>query len=237
LPRIPRRLVALGGLLAVTLALCAVALAKGWLHADTLQRVVASAGPAAWAAYVGAVVLMQLLWAPRVWGLLAAGALFGPLLGAVLSFVADLLVAVVSYFIARGAGQAWVDELLRHRPRAQHAVELLARRRGAWTVGLLRNVPVAHYTLTSYAAGLVGVAPGAFVLGTAVGIVPGAVIYPLLGDAALEPTSPTFIIMAIALGVALIGVMFVARRVLLDATRRGDAPGAGKGSGGSGARL
>ena len=93
-------------------------------------------------------------------------------------------------------------------------VELLARRRGALTVALLRVCPVAHYTLVSYAAGLGDVRPGPFFLGTALGILPGAVIYPIAGDAALRPGSPAFAISLAVVGVALVVTLWIGRRLL-----------------------
>jgi uncharacterized membrane protein YdjX (TVP38/TMEM64 family) len=164
--------------------------------------------------YVGSVVLLELLWVPRMWGLIGAGILFGPLLGGALSVLADLLGALLCYLLARGAGRDWVVGLLNRRPRARRVAEILAQRRGALTVGLLRCCPVAHYTLVSYAAGLTGVRTLAFMLGTGVGLLPGAVLYPLLGDAALRPGSPIFFAVLALVVAALAITLWAGRRML-----------------------
>ena len=211
--RVPARVWALAALVCASLAACAVALWQGWVRPDTLQELVARAGAWGMAGYVGGIVIMELLWMPRMWGLLAGGILFGPLLGGALSLAGDLAGGALCYFLARGAGQAWVAGLLERNPRARRVVELFAARRGLGTVAVLRVCPVAHYTLVSYAAGLTGVRPIPFMVGTAVGILPGAVVYPIFGDAALTPGSPTF---WIALGVM---VLFLVLTLL--AARRG----------------
>lgn len=208
---VPPRMWALAGLVAATGALCLVAVLRGWVSPRTLQELVARSGGAAMAAYVAGIVVMELLWMPRMWGLLAGGVLFGPLLGGALSIAGDLSGAALCYFLARGAGQAWVAGALERHERARRVVELLARRRGLGTVAVLRVCPAAHYTLVSYAAGLMGVRPLAFLVGTAVGILPGAVVYPVAGAAALKPTSPMFL-GAVAVMVAFLVVTLVAAR-------------------------
>lgn len=212
--RLPARVILLGLLLVASGALFLVAIARGWLRPEVIHEAVRRAGPLSMLAYVGAVILLELLWAPRMWGLLAGGALFGPLQGALLSLGADLCGAMLCYLLARGGGREWVEQLLGRHPRTRRVVELLARRRGALTVALLRVCPVAHYTLVSYAAGLTGVRTAPFLLGTALGILPGAVIYPIAGDAALRPGSPAFVISLAVVGVALVVTLLLGRRLL-----------------------
>jgi len=212
--RVPQRVWALGALMLATLALCVVAVLRGWVSPRTLQQLVARSGALAMGSYVVGVVLMELLWMPRMWGLLAGGALFGPLLGGALSVAGDLTGAALCFFLARGAGQRWVSQILERRPRARKIVELLANRRGAGTVAVLRVCPVAHYTLVSYAAGLAGVKPLRFMLGTAVGILPGAVLYPVVGDAALRPTGWVFVGSVLVLVVFLVLTLVAARRMV-----------------------
>jgi uncharacterized membrane protein YdjX (TVP38/TMEM64 family) len=107
-----------------------------------------------------------------------------------------------------------VAGLLARRPRARRVVELLAERRGLWVVAALRVFPLGHYTLVSYAAGLSSVRRGAFLLGTVVGLVPGATIYPIAGDAALRPGSPAFVISVAAVLVVLVVSLVAGRRLL-----------------------
>lgn len=204
----------LGALVLATLAVGALALTYGWVDQQSLRGLVADSGAWGKAAYVLGVVVMELIWLPRAWGLLAGGVLFGPVWGAGLSMVGDMLGGAISYALARGLARQWARQLISRRPGAERVLDLLARRHGGATVAFLRVCPVAHYTLSSYAAGMAGVKPAPYLLGTAVGILPAAIIYPLAGHAALSPGSPLFWI-ASALVLVFFAVTLVASRNLL----------------------
>ncbi len=208
---VPRRAIALGLFVVASLGVGLLAYTQGWINPELIQRTVAESGSLAMVAYVISVVVLELLWVPRAWGLFAGGVLFGPVYGCLLSLVADMIGALLCYFLGRGGGRKWVRSLLETRPRAARVVALLAERRGGLTVAFLRVTPVAHYTVVSYAAGVAGVPVLAFVLGNAVGIIPGAILYPLIGSAALNPSSPTFIIGVSVLAVAFVASLLIAR--------------------------
>ena len=163
-------------------------------------------------AYVIIVVFAELLWMPRMWGLFAGGVLFGPVTGAVLSVVSDTISAAICYNLARSTGRDFVAHLVARKPSTGGIVHVLAEKRGTWTVALLRVCPIAHYTLVSYAAGLAGTPARAFFLGSTIGILPGAVLYPLVGGAALRPTSPVFIVSTAVLLLFLVATILVAKR-------------------------
>lgn len=214
LPPLPALL--LFALLGITGVACAIAFARGWVSPELIQSLVKQSGPGAMAVYVGAVVVLELLWMPRVWGLVAGGVLFGPFVGFALSIVADLTSALIGYSLARGAARVWVRTLLERRPKAQRLVEILAEKRGAATIALLRVCPIAHYTLCNYVAGVAGVRPGPFVLGTVVGLLPAAIHYSFLGDSLRRPGSPKFIVMASLIAVTVVLSLIVGRRLLRE---------------------
>ena len=204
----------LGGVVASSLAVCALALSRGWVDQQSLRELVTESGAWGMAAYVLGVAIMELIWLPRAWGLLAGGVLFGPVWGAGLSMVGDMLGGGLSYALARGLARQWAREVIARRPGAVRVLDLLARQHGGTTVALLRVCPVAHYTLSSYAAGMAGVKPLPYLVGTALGILPAALIYPLAGHAALSPGSPLFWI-ASGLVVVFFAITLVASRRLL----------------------
>jgi len=205
--------------LLVSLALGAVSVAMGWIRPEMIRQAVSESGALGMVVYILAVAIIELLWIPRAWGLFAGGALYGPFLGFLLSLVADMLGGTLCYLIARGGGRAWAQRMLETRPRAARVTALLAERRGGATVAFLRVVPIAHYTAVSYAAGVSGVSGRAFLIGNAVGLIPGAIVYPLIGDAALDPTSPRFIIAVSLLVVAFFGSIFLTRWFLRRSTQ------------------
>lgn len=208
----PLRFWLLLALVAASIATCVVALVRGWVGIDTLQRLLeGSRGAEGMALYVVAGVLFQLLWLPRMWGLIASGLLFGPLLGILLSAIADLTSATLSYAFSRYAGRRYIAALLARRPRARALVELLAERRGFWTLVVIRALPV-HYTASSYASGLAGVPWWPYLAGTAVGIVPGTLVFNFVGVAARDPSSPWFFVSAaVMLAVVILGLVLARR--------------------------
>jgi uncharacterized membrane protein YdjX (TVP38/TMEM64 family) len=178
--RVDRGLLAFAAGIALSLALAAVAVSQGWLAS---LRVTPTGGDArAAAVYLGLGVLAELLWLPRSWNLVTAGLLFGPWLGIALSAVADLTTAALAYAVARRAGRGGVRDWLARRPRAAALLDSLGRQRAFSTVLALRVLPV-HWTATSYAAGLACVPPRAYFAGTALGLLPAAVLFNLAGDA------------------------------------------------------
>jgi uncharacterized membrane protein YdjX (TVP38/TMEM64 family) len=212
--RPPARAILLFIMLGITAALCAIALWRGWVRPEIIQSLVQRSGPAAMAVYIAAVVVLELFWMPRMWGLVAGGALFGPVVGGALSIAADMASALLCYFLARGAAREWAASLLARRKKADQIVRLLAEKRGAAMIALLRVCPIAHYTLVNYGAGVAGVRPSAFILGTAVGLLPGAVLYPILGDSLFRPGSAVFIVTASVVVVAMVVTFIIGRRMI-----------------------
>lgn len=203
----PRSLLLLGAFLLLTLGAFAASVGAGWIDADTVRRLVEHPGLGAFATYVVVVFGMQMLWCPRMWGLIAAGVVFGPWLGIAVAYVPDALSALLCFGLARGASRDWAHERLRRHPRAQRLLALLARRRGGMTIFLLRVLPI-HYTAVSYAAGIAGVRTRPYFVGTLAGALPGTVLYCVLGDAARRPAGPAFVLAAGAVVVvSLVGAL------------------------------
>lgn len=174
------------GALIVALLLGAILyLNKGVMRLENLHAFILQSGRYAVAVYVFCVVIAELLGFPRMWGILIAGMIWGPI-GMLFSIVADLLSAIIAYKSARYLGRDVFDAILARRPNAERMLRLLAERRGFVMIMLLRICPIAHYTFISYAAGLIGVRVPAYMLGTGLGILPGAIVYTCLGTAVVN---------------------------------------------------
>lgn len=66
--------------------------------------------------------------------------------------------------------------------------------RGFLAVLTLRLVPLVPFYAANYAAGVTAIRLRDFAAGTAVGIVPGVVVYTILGARASDPTGPVFLL-------------------------------------------
>ena len=193
-----RLLLALFLLLAVTVAVAMVP-----LPAPLQMRVWAqSIGVAAPLLFLLGHALVTVAPIPRTVFTLAAGLLFGPVLGVGLSLVATTLSAVLAFglvrWLAGGVIRPYLDR------RVLRAVDARLRRRGWLAVASLRLIPAVPFSMLNYCSALSSISFRHYLAGTA-GIVPGSIAVVVLGDALTGTTSPT--LLAVSLAAAAIGVI------------------------------
>ena len=114
----------------------------------------------------------------------AGGALFGLWAGAALSLSGALVGAVMSFGVGRLLGREAVDRLIRGRLAR---VDALLADHGLSAVLIVRLVPLVPYLAINYASGLSGVKFRHYVLGSALGMVPGSLAYAALGAYGTNP--------------------------------------------------
>lgn len=174
----------LGALVTAFAAVSVTLHLSGWNGPERLQDVVASAGWAGVLVFVLGYAALVLVPTPASLLTILGGVLFGVWWGAVLSWTGAVLGALGGWLIGRRAGRPAVDRLLGGRLR--EADELLSRN-GLVAVLTVRLVPLFPFTPVNYACGLVGVRWRDYVVGTGLGIVPGAVAYASLGASGADP--------------------------------------------------
>lgn len=164
----------------------------------------ASVGPWFPLAFLLAHVLVTVFPFPRTVFTLAAGLLFGPLLGVLIAVVASALSAVAALWLVRAAG--WqMGRLLRH-PRIDSLDDRL-RQRGWPAVVSLRLIPAVPFSVINYAAGASAVRVLPYTLATLVGLLPGTAAVVVLGNALTGDVSPLLFLVSLvtaAVGVALL---------------------------------
>lgn len=194
----------------------AIASALAWVviggDLDTVQSTVESTGAWGPVVYVALHVLLTLV--PVSKNLLAgvAGALFGLVGGIALSWVASMISAVVTFAIARRLGRTAVASMT--GPRIDRVEEIM-RQQGLLAVIIARVTPVIPFTIVNYGAGITAVTSRDFVLGTAIGILPGTVGYAALGASAGRDAT-TFVLAGVMAVALFVGSLFLGWR----ATRR-----------------
>ncbi|MGA7147819.1 MAG: VTT domain-containing protein [Microbacterium sp.] len=182
------------------------------------------------ALYFALYVLIALVPCPKALLTAAGGALFGMWIGAGLALGAALIGAVVSFALGRALGREAVDRLIRGRLAE---VDDMLRHHGLAAVLVLRLVPLVPYLAINYASGLTGVRVRHYVLGSAVGMVPGSLAYAALGAYGTNPWGLAGAVSALVVLVG--GGAWWARRlrarqghgavdVATDTMRRGGAP-------------
>lgn len=126
------------------------------------------------------IYLLTLLLLPIIPLIVACGWLYG-VPGALLSLLAAVASAATSFSLARALlGKAAAQALL-ERPRVRALAELAAEG-GLITVALVRLSPVLPYTPSNAVMGLTPMRLRDLVLGTALGMAPGIVLYSWAGS-------------------------------------------------------
>ncbi|MEO6586664.1 MAG: TVP38/TMEM64 family protein [Knoellia sp.] len=204
-----------GTLVLILLGAIGLALVLGTPDIEALKARVDAAdawGPAVFfALYVG----LALIPFPKALLTAAGGALFGLWAGAGLALSAALVGAVLSFGLGRLLGRDAVDRLIRGRLAR---VDALLAGHGLSAVLIVRLVPLVPFIAINYASGLTGVTFRHFVVGSAVGMIPGTLVYAVLGAYGTNPWG--LAAAGSALVVLIVGGSWWARRL--------DAPGAGR---------
>ena len=160
-----------------------------------------AAGPWFPLAFLAAHVAVTVLPFPRTAFTLAAGLLFGPVLGVGIAVTASTLSALFALLAVRALG--WQLSTLVSHP-AVEAVDARLRARGWAAVLSLRLIPVVPFSVLNYAAGASSVRVLPYLLATVAGLLPGTAAVVILGDALTGNISP--LLALVSLSTAAVGV-------------------------------
>ena len=129
------------------------------------------------AIYIAVYAVRPLLFFPATLLTIAGGYLFGPYWGLFYTIVAGNVSAAVAYLAARLLGQGLVKDL---GPLAPYADRMRAR---SFETVLILRLLFAPYDLIGYLAGFLGISFRGFLLGTALGSLPGSLAVVSFGAA------------------------------------------------------
>jgi uncharacterized membrane protein YdjX (TVP38/TMEM64 family) len=152
-------------------------------------------------------ILGAILFVPGAPLTLLAGALLGTWNGFLVSLIGNILGATCAFLIARYALRNFVQEKLLNKYPKIKAYEDRFFTRGLHTVIFLRLIPLFPFNAINYALGVTRVSTKDYILGTAVGIIPGTFAYTYFGEsiAMLSPLNITFAVLAI------VGLVYVGK--------------------------
>jgi uncharacterized membrane protein YdjX (TVP38/TMEM64 family) len=165
-----------GRVVLVLLLACGLGLA--WHARGTLDPAAISATlrdyPAAPLLFLAAHVLASLLFIPRTVLAVAAGLLFGVVMGVVWATAGSVLGAVAGFLVARYVNGGWLA--LESMPKLGPI--LLRAEKGGWrAVMALRLIPVIPHSLANYALGLTRLKLRDYTLGSLLGQLPMTIAY------------------------------------------------------------
>ena len=159
-----------------------------------IQAFVAGFGPWAPVVYIALFALLPAMFFPVAVLALAGGLLFGLWAGSMYTFLGAMINCTVMFWLARTVGYEKVKSLVESRlsEKWQNRLNAAAGREGFLLLIILRLIPAVPYNLINYAFGLTRMSYGAYLLGSAMGIIPGTLVFINIGDKAMDVTSPGF---------------------------------------------
>ncbi len=180
-----------------------------YLTVEGMRAAVEAYGPLGPLVFIAIFVLGFFIPGPELLFAALGAILFGRVRGFAYAYVAAMIGTTTTFLLVRYTAQDWVQRTLRHRfPRLDALDDRLARH-GRLTVATLRLVFFLSPPL-NWALGTMRVRVSDYVLGTAVGILPGLGLTVYLADALAEADSKTELTSArILVPVAALVVLFV----------------------------
>ena len=108
------------------------------------------------------------------------GIIFGAFLGGTITLFANVLGAVIAFFIARKFGRSFVEKKINKKLRSRF--DNFTNKYGGWALFLIRLNPFTTSDLFSYLAGLSKMKLRTLIISTALGLIPLVYIQTYLGD-------------------------------------------------------
>ncbi|QIR37874.1 TVP38/TMEM64 family protein [Tolypothrix sp. PCC 7910] len=155
----------------------------GGINPALIQSWLKNSGIWAPVTYVVIYVVATILVLPSTALNLTGGAIFGPWLGTFWTSVAAIVAAIASFVFARTIGHDMVAKRLAGR---WQAIDAEVRAGGIYYMFAIRLVPIMPYGLVNFAAGLTSVSFKDYLVGTALGTVPGILPFVLLGSSGIK---------------------------------------------------
>lgn len=151
-----------------------------WASAQRMAEVIADLQSAWWGALavIAIYIVGGLIAFPLTLLIAATGVVFDPVTAVVLSFIGVLANATATYLVGatliRGTMHAAFGRTIQR-------VNAALTDRGVIAVAVIRNIPLAPFTLVNIAMGAVGVRPRDYFIGTALGVAPGVTAFSVFG--------------------------------------------------------
>jgi uncharacterized membrane protein YdjX (TVP38/TMEM64 family) len=151
------------------------------IDAEPLQDWVDGLGPAGPLAFIG-VMAVSVLFAPipNAPIFLAAGLVWGAVLGTVYSVCGLMLGSVAAFYSARWLGRRWMPRLI--GARATERLDAIAGRMGGRLIFWARLLPAVNFDWISFVAGVTAISFPRFVVPSLAGMIIPTAVFVVAGD-------------------------------------------------------
>jgi uncharacterized membrane protein YdjX (TVP38/TMEM64 family) len=151
---------------------------------------------------IGAYIVGGLIMVPITVLIGATAIVFPPFQGVVFALAGCLANSLITYMVGAGIGKQAIRKL------AGSSLNRLSKRlarKGIFTMAVARNLPVAPFTIVNMVAGASHIKLKDFLLGTALGMLPGIVVITVFTDRVVAAVrNPDWANIAVAAGIALV---------------------------------
>jgi uncharacterized membrane protein YdjX (TVP38/TMEM64 family) len=158
--------------------LSAILPVKDWIR--TFIGWVQQLGPLGVLVFILAYALATVLFLPGWIFTVSAGLIYGVFVGTLVALTGAIIGATLGFLIARYLLRRNIEELTRKNPRFR-AIDEAIGKNGWKIVGLLRLSPLIPFNLSNYFYGITSISFGAYVAVSAIGMIPGTLLYAYLG--------------------------------------------------------
>ena len=188
---------------------------RDWIRA--LANWVEQLGPAGVAVFIGVYAIATVLLFPGWVFTVAAGLIFGVVGGTAAALSGATLGAALAFLVARYLVRDSVQKFATSNPRFQ-AVDQAIGENGWKIIGLLRLNPLIPFNISNYFYGITAIPFWQYVLVSAVGMLPGALLYAYLGavgkatlGAESLPSTGHYLLLGISLAATLAVTIIISR--------------------------
>ncbi|MBD2499032.1 TVP38/TMEM64 family protein [Anabaena azotica] len=193
---------------AILMTVCLIATAVtgyllGGINPALIQSWLKAAGIWAPITYVAIYVIATILILPSTALNLTGGAIFGVWMGTFWTSVAAIIAAIAAFIFARTVGREIVAQKLAGR---WQAIDAEVRQGAIFYMFAIRLMPILPYGLVNFAAGLTSISFKDYLIGTALGTVPGILPFVMLGSSGFKAIRSGEILPVVG-ALALIGIL------------------------------
>ena len=188
---------------------------RDWIRA--LTSWIEQLGPAGVAVFIGIYAIATVLLFPGWIFTVAAGLIFGVVGGTAAALCGATLGAALAFLVARYLARDSVQKFAKSNPRFQ-AIDQAIGENGWKIVGLLRLNPLIPFNISNYFYGITAIPFWQYALVSAIGMLPGALLYAYLGavgkatlGAESPPSTGHYLLLGIGLVATVAGTIIISR--------------------------
>lgn len=126
-------------------------------------------------------VISTIIFLPGTPLTIVGGAIFGTFLGTFYTVIGATIGATIAFLLARYLGASFVEETLKGKYKKLYEYDKKIEENGFLVVLFLRLVPIFPFNGLNFALGLTRIKLGDYIIGTAVGIIPGSFVLAFFG--------------------------------------------------------